>query len=174
MAGGSKVSTGPKKKGQKYQNVTAYKHNRSSKKTLKILALPVSGLCQRCHDIIQWKKRYRKYKPLTVPRKCVHCEQKKIKDAYHILCQDCSTKLQVCAKCREGHDIVKSDEKTDAELHKENQDIEHVLSKMSERERRAFRRKLERGEVTTLPEIPTSDDDFDDSFSDSIASEPES
>ncbi len=32
-------------------------------------AQPNIGLCQKCHDIIEWKKQYRKYKPRTVPGK---------------------------------------------------------------------------------------------------------
>jgi hypothetical protein len=31
--------------------------------------LPNEGLCPRCHDIIEWKKKYRKYKPLTTPKR---------------------------------------------------------------------------------------------------------
>jgi hypothetical protein len=30
---------------------------------------PNIGLCQKCHDIIEWKKQYRKYKPRTMPGK---------------------------------------------------------------------------------------------------------
>lgn len=34
------------------------------------------GLCQRCHDKVEWRKKYRKYKPLTVRacmRACMWC-----------------------------------------------------------------------------------------------------
>ena len=52
-----------------YQNKVAFYHNRNSKKTKTILSLPNAGLCKRCHDIIEWKKKYRKYKPLKAPTK---------------------------------------------------------------------------------------------------------
>ena len=58
-----------KKQGQAYKNVTAFKHNKNSKTTRKINALPINGLCQRCFDIVQWRKSFRKYKPLTAPKK---------------------------------------------------------------------------------------------------------
>ena len=35
-------------RGQKYQNRFAYKHNKSSKKTQAILAIPIGGVCSRC------------------------------------------------------------------------------------------------------------------------------
>lgn len=56
-----------KKPGPKHQNSFAFKHNPKSKKTLKILALPSEGLCRRCSEQIEWRKKYRKYKPLTKP-----------------------------------------------------------------------------------------------------------
>ncbi len=85
-----------------HQNTFAFRHNLKSKKTEKILASPVKGVCQRCieqivsamlkgichqlsichHDFLsvrlslsqpfilqEWKKKYRKYKPLTKPAK---------------------------------------------------------------------------------------------------------
>jgi hypothetical protein len=64
-----RVSTGGKKKGQKYQNKEAFRHNKASKKTAKILAMPISNVCQHCKDILEWRKQYRKYKPLTQPKK---------------------------------------------------------------------------------------------------------
>ncbi|KAJ1962513.1 hypothetical protein H4R35_007346, partial [Dimargaris xerosporica] len=154
MAGSTKASINSQKKsGQKYQNATAYKHNRNSKQTRKILALPNHGLCPRCHDIVEWRKRYRKYKPLTVARKCVGCDQKKVKEAYHILCRGCSESKNVCAKCQQSGEIVKSFEETDASDEKKQKELENVLRKMNERQRRTFLRKWERGDITTLPEI---------------------
>ncbi|RKP36683.1 hypothetical protein BJ085DRAFT_299, partial [Dimargaris cristalligena] len=142
----SKGSTGARKSGQKYQNTTAYTHNRNSRRTREILALPVNGLCQKCHDTIQWRKTYRKYKPLTVPKKCTKCDQKKIKDAYHIICGDCAAALKVCAKCRESREIVVSDDKTPQQLVEEEQRTQHILQRLSERQRRTLQRKLDRGE----------------------------
>lgn len=49
--------------------------------------------------MIEWRKRYRKYKPLTVVKKCTACGEKKIKDAYHVICGDCVKKTSKCGKC---------------------------------------------------------------------------
>lgn len=56
-----------KKGAPKYQNTFAFKHNPKSKKTERILALPIYGLCEKCRKQIEWRKKYRKYKPLTQP-----------------------------------------------------------------------------------------------------------
>mmetsp|Transcript_15772 Transcript_15772/g.17804 ORF Transcript_15772/g.17804 Transcript_15772/m.17804 type:complete len:128 (-) Transcript_15772:432-815(-) len=94
----------------KYQNSFAYKHNKSSKKTAKILGIQHSQLCKRCHDQIEWKKKYRKYKPLKTPRKCLGCQQRNIIRAYHILCKSCAGGRNVCAKCSKAKVIEKADE----------------------------------------------------------------
>jgi hypothetical protein len=124
-----------KKKGPRHQNATKFKHNKNSKKTKKILSSPIEGLCKRCHDKIEWRKQYRKYKPLTAPKKwsgssisksikwqvkiylkiqfliflwfSVKCEQKKVTRAYHIVCEQCAVQLKICAKCSESRDVVK-------------------------------------------------------------------
>lgn len=62
-------SSSKKGKKPKHQNSVAFKHNKGSKKTAKILSLPNQGLCKRCWDKIEWRKKYRKYKPLKAPTK---------------------------------------------------------------------------------------------------------
>lgn len=96
------------KRGQKYKNSTTFKPGRygESRRVQLAAALPVAGVCARCKDKIEWKKKYDKYKPLTVPRKCVVCQQKKVKQAYYRLCQDCAQSREVCAKCGEEGEIV--------------------------------------------------------------------
>lgn len=86
-AGGKK-----KKKGRApaHQNKFAFRHNPKSKKTDKILASPNVGVCRRCHEKIEWRKQYRKYKPLTQPGKCNLCQRRNIKAAYHTICGDCA------------------------------------------------------------------------------------
>lgn len=49
----------PTRNGPKYQNSYAFHHNKNSKKTKEILAIPNYGVCQKCHEIIEWKKQYR-------------------------------------------------------------------------------------------------------------------
>ena len=63
---------GNHKKGpQKHQNRTSFKNNLhdTSKRTKEINELVHHGLCERCKEIIEWKIKYKKYKPLTVPKK---------------------------------------------------------------------------------------------------------
>ena len=57
----------PKGKKPAHQNKVAFHHNKGSKKTARILSLPNQGLCGRCHEKIEWRKKYRKYKPLKAP-----------------------------------------------------------------------------------------------------------
>ena len=82
-----------KKKGRapSHQNKFAFKHNPSSKKTEKILSMPNIHVCQRCYDKIEWRKKYRKYKPRTQPGKCNECPKRNVKAAYHTICTDCTT-----------------------------------------------------------------------------------
>mmetsp|Transcript_888 Transcript_888/g.1409 ORF Transcript_888/g.1409 Transcript_888/m.1409 type:complete len:301 (-) Transcript_888:747-1649(-) len=88
---GANKSSGKKKGRPKYQNEFAFKHNLKSKKTDKILNSPNIHVCRRCHEKIEWRKKYRKYKPLTQPAKCNTCHKRNIKSAYHTLCTDCTT-----------------------------------------------------------------------------------
>ncbi|KAJ2006241.1 hypothetical protein GGI04_000888 [Coemansia thaxteri] len=160
----SSRGSGAKKGAQKYQNAFAYTHNRGSKTTKKILALPVDGLCKRCTDQILWRKQYRKYKPLTMTKKCVSCEQKKITKAYHVLCDGCASEKGVCAKCMETEEIVEvANQKTSQQRLKEQQELEQKLASMRERQRRSYLRKLQRGDIVAadVPDVCKSDDEFD-------------
>lgn len=96
-----RVSTGGPKSGPPaHPNEVAFRHNPASKLTKYILALPISdNLCPKCKEIIEWRKKYRKYKPLTVPKKCIMCDGKSVKDAYHVICKECSDKNNKCSKC---------------------------------------------------------------------------
>ncbi|KAJ1642063.1 hypothetical protein LPJ64_006052 [Coemansia asiatica] len=160
----SRGHSGAKKSGQKYQNTFAFTHNKGSKTTKKILALPVDGLCKRCTDQIQWRKQYRKYKPLTTPKKCVWCQLKNIKKAYHVICDDCAAKKGVCAKCLSMEELVEGNNpKTPQEILKEEQELERKLASMRERQRRSYLRKLSRGDIEPdqVPDVAASDDDFE-------------
>lgn len=81
-----------KKKGHHpaHQNTFAFRHNPKSKLTAKILSLPNEGLCRRCHEKIEWRKKYRKYKPLTQPSTCNLCKRKNVTAAYHTICDGCA------------------------------------------------------------------------------------
>jgi hypothetical protein len=81
-----------------HQNTFAFRHNPNSKRTVAILATPNVHVCRRCHEKIEWRKAYRKYKPRTgQPGKCNLCQQKRVTAAYHTICEPCthkSTKAQ--------------------------------------------------------------------------------
>jgi hypothetical protein len=59
-----------KSRAPKYQNKSAFKnvYHDTSKKTQQIVSTVVSGVCSRCKDCIDWKIKYKKYKPLTQPK----------------------------------------------------------------------------------------------------------
>jgi len=82
-----------KKKGRapSHQNSFAFKHNPKSKKTERILSAPNTHVCRRCHEKIEWRKKYRKYKPRTQPGKCNLCQTRNVMAAYHTICTTCTT-----------------------------------------------------------------------------------
>lgn len=81
-----------KKKGRApaHQNTFAFQHNPKSKTTAKILAAPNVHVCRRCHEKIEWRKQYRKYKPRTQPGTCNGCEKRNVLAAYHTICESCT------------------------------------------------------------------------------------
>jgi len=64
---GNVKKTGP----PKHKNRSAFKNtlHDHSKRTLQLVAMNVTGCCARCKEIIDWKIKYKKYKPLGQPRK---------------------------------------------------------------------------------------------------------
>ncbi|XP_054782104.1 uncharacterized protein LOC129289371 [Prosopis cineraria] len=59
----------------------------------------ITGVCPRCKEQIDWKRRYGKYKPLVEPAKCQRCSKRAVRQAYHNLCSGCAKEHRVCAKC---------------------------------------------------------------------------
>lgn len=135
-----------KKTGQRHQNTFAYKHNRKSKLTERILSSPNNHVCAHCHEQIEWRKRYRKYKPLTQPKKCVECTQKTVMKAYHVICDQCSEARGVCGKCLQPRDVIVDQSQQEQQDAKEELTLQRALAPLSERKRRAVYRALERGE----------------------------
>lgn len=93
---------------QKHQTTFTFKHDKFDKsvQTKKINAKLHDGVCQRCKEVLEWRVKYSKYKPLSKPKKCVKCLQKTVKDSYHIMCRPCACELEVCAKCGKKEEIV--------------------------------------------------------------------
>lgn len=137
---------------------------RSLRCTLRTTFASLRALCAgstttSCTEIIHWRKAYRKYKPLTAARKCTACQQKTVRDAYHVLCQPCATERGVCAKCLVSGEVVASTVKTAAEMNRERIEMENMVAGMSERERRSFLRRIAReGEGDSESETEHSED----------------
>ncbi|XP_063051557.1 uncharacterized protein C9orf85 homolog [Engraulis encrasicolus] len=93
---------------QKHKNTIAFKSDKYGATPLqkKLNEKVHDGVCQRCKEVLEWKVKYNKFKPLTQARKCVKCTQKSVKDAYHIMCKPCSLKLELCAKCGKKEEII--------------------------------------------------------------------
>ncbi|CAG9771995.1 unnamed protein product [Ceutorhynchus assimilis] len=136
---GSTVRTRP----QKYKNRSVFKNSLhdTSQKTKSINSTHISHVCQRCKEIIEWKIRYKKYKPLTQPKKCVKCEQKTVKRAYHIMCDPCGQKLGVCSKCDKSKEVIEAppSEKEQFQL---DEEMKEMLKSLPERKRRTFLRYM--------------------------------
>lgn len=90
-----------KLKAPKHKNKTAFKNDLhdTSRKIQTINSLEHYGICNRCKDKIDWKIKYKKYKLLTTPKKCVKCLNKKVLTAYYIVCRDCCKEHDICSKC---------------------------------------------------------------------------
>jgi Uncharacterized conserved protein (DUF2039) len=73
-----------------HQNKHAFKHNKNSRRTKVLEELPNEGLCGTCWRQIEWRKKYRKYKPLKTARKCNSCREPTVIHAYHVICFTCA------------------------------------------------------------------------------------
>ncbi|KAH9520274.1 hypothetical protein Btru_060406 [Bulinus truncatus] len=133
---------------QKYTNSKAFKNNLhdTSKKTKDINNVIPVGLCQRCKEIIEWKIKYKKYKPLSQPATCIRCHSKTVKRAYYTVCQPCSEQAQVCGKCNSKQDVVIQPGPSEKEKNIQDSQLKFELQQLKERQRRAFFRHIEKGE----------------------------
>ncbi|XP_033108795.1 uncharacterized protein C9orf85 homolog [Anneissia japonica] len=157
--GNTKKSGGPK-----YKNSSAFRNDvhDTSWKTKQINSMEITGLCSRCSDVIAWKIKYKKYKPLTQPKKCTKCQQKTVKHAYHIICIKCSTEAKVCSKCGESGDVVKSPGLSPSEQASMDSQLQEELKMLPERKRRAFLRNQELGLYEEKDKDKTVEDDIVD------------
>ncbi|KAL7639421.1 UNVERIFIED_CONTAM: hypothetical protein RMT77_009922 [Armadillidium vulgare] len=126
-------------RGQKYQNKSAFQNSLhdTSRKTKEMNKLEILEVCKQCKDVIEWKIKYKKYKPLTQPKTCSNCHLKSIKFAYHTLCDPCGKKLDVCCKCRQPKEILHRP----VEMKTKNEVLlmmKKDLKTLPERKRRAF------------------------------------
>lgn len=100
----------------------------------------VTGVCSRCRDQIEWKRKYGKYKPLVEPSKCQKCSKRAVRQAYLNLCPGCAKDQGVCAKCcsRVDH-LVGRDA---AEVEAEQKMLEEAIKNARERDRRTLLRSM--------------------------------
>jgi len=137
-----------RKRTQKHKNAFGFKNDMHgvSDRMKEVNNLYVSNVCQRCKECIEWKIKYKKYKPLTVPSKCVKCFGKKVKYAYHIVCTECALQHGVCAKCNKEKEVLGEPEQDPHAKQREENNLKDEMKFMRERERRTLLRQLERGE----------------------------
>ncbi|KAJ1285511.1 hypothetical protein BS78_03G285000 [Paspalum vaginatum] len=103
----------------------------------------ITGVCQRCRDQIDWKRRYGKYKPIVEPAKCQKCSKRAVRQAYHNVCRDCSKDLGICAKCcTRVNELVGRDVN---EEETERKALEEAIKGARERERRTLLRIMNKG-----------------------------
>ncbi|TGZ70725.1 hypothetical protein CRM22_003039 [Opisthorchis felineus] len=127
----------------KYQNAVAYKNNMhdTSKRTKEVNNLIMESLCARCKGILEWKVKYKKYRPLSQPTICLKCGQKTVKRAYYTVCAPCIDNLHVCGKCGNPEEVViPRSSKTQEQI---NREFEKGLEGLRERERRTLLRIAE-------------------------------
>ncbi|KAL1291630.1 hypothetical protein HN51_060169 [Arachis hypogaea] len=113
----------------------------------------ITGVCPRCKDQIDWKRRYGKYKPLVEPAKCQRCSKRAVRQAYHNLCSGCAKEHRVCAKCCcSVNHIVGRDS---AEVEAEQKMLEEAIKYARERERRTLLRAMNKDKPKSSRNNPT-------------------
>ena len=85
------------KKGQKHQNVMAFKLKYHQDKIDLKERTPLNNLCDRCHEILAWRLNFGKYKKMSQPAKCHSCGLCVVTRTYCAHCDRCSSARAVCA-----------------------------------------------------------------------------
>lgn len=131
---------------QKYKNSHAFKNNLhdTSHTTKQINSIQVCNVCERCKKIIEWKIKYKKYKPLKSPASCTKCNQKTVKRAYHTICGPCAKSANVCPKCGVVGEVMEPRPTEDDQI-KLDSEMQTLLKKLPERKRRTFLRFMNKG-----------------------------
>ncbi|EDW27761.1 GL19837 [Drosophila persimilis] len=134
---------------QKHKNRFVFKNDLHDKtpQQMRLNAMHVSTVCQRCKEVIEWKIKYKKYKPLTQAKTCSHCKERTVKKAYHVICRECAIKAHACAKCLKTADevAIEAPEPTPQEEQQLQVEMDRLVKSFSERKRRAFVRYMAKG-----------------------------
>jgi hypothetical protein len=164
MSQNSNNATKQKKKGHApaHQNKFAWTHNPKSKLTAKILESPIVHVCRRCNEKMEWRKQFRKYKPLSKPGHCNECQQRNVMSAYHTICESCtinSAKAKALIKAATGSSegdeeipvpckkracaiCVKELALRDREEEQNDEEIDSSMGRIRLRERKTMERQL--------------------------------
>ncbi|XP_059472402.1 uncharacterized protein C9orf85 homolog [Neocloeon triangulifer] len=131
---------GSRTRAQKYKNTSVFKNDKYDKtpKNLQINRLQVVNVCEHCKGVIEWKIKYKKYKPLTAPAKCPKCLEKTVKHSYHTYCIPCAREAKMCPKCGKKTAI----EEVEEDQTKLDNEMQQLLKTLPERKRRTFLRYL--------------------------------
>ncbi|KAH8287337.1 hypothetical protein KR054_005922 [Drosophila jambulina] len=142
---------------QKHKNRFVFKNDLHDKtpQQIRLNAMHVSTVCQRCKEQIEWKIKYKKYKPLTQAKTCAHCHQRTVRKAYHVICKDCAVKAKCCAKCLKSADEVSIEAPgpTPREEQQLQAEMDRLIKSFSERKRRAFLRYMQKGKKQPPAEL---------------------
>lgn len=140
---------------QKHQNKFKFKNNLhdTSHTTKFINSLEIENVCSRCKGIIDWKIKYKKYKPLKAPSTCVKCHNKNVKFAYHTICTECAKTNKVCPKCGEAKELVASTQNVKQEDLLKNNEIQEMIKSLSERRRRTFYRFMSKNAISSEDDV---------------------
>ncbi|KAI5340740.1 hypothetical protein L3X38_020014 [Prunus dulcis] len=108
----------------------------------------ITGVCPRCKEQIEWKRRYGKYKTLTEPTKCQRCTKRAVRQSHHKLCSACAKEQGVCAKCccRVERIVGKDPSEVEAEQKK----LQEAIKNARERDRRTLIRAMNAGKATEM------------------------
>nr|GLL39148.1 YTH domain-containing protein 1 [Ipomoea trifida] len=144
------MSSGGVKKGPpKHQNRFAWKPNAGKKINetepggrFRPLS-EITGVCLRCKEQIDWKRKYGKYKPLAEPAKCQKCSKRNVRQAYHNICTACAKEHNVCAKCSCRVDRIVGRDLSEIEAEKKA--LEEAIKNARERDRRSLLRAMNKG-----------------------------
>ncbi|KAJ3696189.1 hypothetical protein LUZ60_001566 [Juncus effusus] len=112
----------------------------------------ITGVCLRCKEQIDWKRKYGKYKPLTEPAKCQKCTKRNVRQAHHKICTDCSKSLGLCAKC--CHPVNHTVGRDITEVESEKKQLEEAIKNARERDRRTLLRTMNNGKSGAGSSVP--------------------
>ncbi|XP_004507301.1 uncharacterized protein [Cicer arietinum] len=117
----------------------------------------ITGVCPRCKEQIDWKRRYGKYKALLEPAKCQRCSKRAVRQAYHNLCFGCAKEHGVCAKCCCRVDRIVGRDVSEVEA--EQKMLEEAIKNSRERDRRSLLRAMNKSKSKTSKDTPTDTND---------------